>query len=51
VLTAYRAALVERMKQDVEHLEALNRKVEWYEGVLEMQDATPEDVMLTSPTK
>ncbi len=30
VLTAYRAALVERMAQDVEHLEALNRKVEWY---------------------
>jgi DNA-binding transcriptional MerR regulator len=44
VLTAYRAALVERMRQDVEHLEALNRKVEWYEGVLAMGDATPEDV-------
>ena len=45
VLTAYRAALVERMRQDVEHLQALNRKVEWYEGVLEMQDATPDDVV------
>jgi len=44
VLTAYRVALVERMQQDVEHLEALNRKVEWYEGVLAVRVATPEDV-------
>ena len=41
VLTAYRAALVERMQQDVEHLEALNRKVEWYEGVLAMREPRP----------
>jgi len=44
VLTAYRSALVERMARDVEHLEALNRKVEWYEGVVAVRNATPEDV-------
>jgi DNA-binding transcriptional MerR regulator len=44
VLTGYRAALVERMAQDVEHLEVLNRKIEYYSGVLETRDATPEDV-------
>jgi len=44
VLTAYRAALVERMAQDVEHLAALNYKVDYYKGVLAAQDATPEDV-------
>ena len=44
VLTAYRAALVERMAQDAEHLEILNRKVDFYTGVLEVRDATPEDV-------
>ena len=44
VLTGYRAALVERMAQDVEHLEALNRKIDYYGGVLEAREATPEDV-------
>lgn len=44
VLTAYREALVERMAHDVEHLEALNRKVEWYTELLEVRDATPEAV-------
>jgi len=44
VLTAYRAELVERMARDVEHLEALNRKIDIYAGVLATQDATPEDV-------
>ena len=44
VLTAYRAALVERMAQDVEHLEALNRKIDYYGGVLAAKTATPEDV-------
>lgn len=44
VLTAYRAALVERMARDAEHLEALNRKIDFYEGVLAAQDAVPEDV-------
>jgi hypothetical protein len=44
VLNAYRAALVERMRQDVEHLEVLNRKIDFYSGVIEMRDATPEDV-------
>lgn len=44
VLTGYRAALVERMAQDVEHLAALNRKIEFYSGVLQARDATPEDV-------
>jgi DNA-binding transcriptional MerR regulator len=44
VLTAYRTALVERMRQDVEHLEVLNRKIDFYSGVIEMRDATPEDV-------
>jgi len=44
VLTAYRTALVERMARDVEHLEVLNRKVEFYEGVLAVREATPADV-------
>jgi len=44
VLTEYRAALVERMARDVEHLEALNRKIDYYSGVLQARDATPEDV-------
>ena len=44
VLTGYRAALVERMAQDVEHLEALNRKIDYYDGVLQAREATPEDV-------
>lgn len=44
VLTKYRAALVERMALDVEHLAALNRKIGYYEDVLAAQDATPEDV-------
>jgi hypothetical protein len=44
VLTGYRVALVERMAQDVEHLEALNRKIGFYEDVLSAQDATPEHV-------
>lgn len=44
VLAGYRAALVERMASDVEHLAALNRKLEYYEGVLAARDATPEDV-------
>lgn len=44
VLTGYRTALVERMAQDVEHLAALNRKIEFYSGVLQARDATPEDV-------
>jgi hypothetical protein len=42
--TAYRAALVERMANDVEHFGALNRKLDYYEGVLAARDAAPEDV-------
>ena len=45
VLTSYRGALVERMARDVEHLEALNRKIGYYEDVLRAQDATPEAVI------
>ncbi|WP_395639676.1 MerR family transcriptional regulator [Pseudolysinimonas sp.] len=44
VLTGYRSALVERMAQDAEHLETLNRKIDFYSGVLQARDATPEDV-------
>ncbi|GGH45901.1 MerR family transcriptional regulator [Microbacterium album] len=44
VLTSYRAALVERMARDADHLEALNRKIGYYEDVLAAQDATPEDI-------
>lgn len=44
VLTAYREALIERMARDVEQLDALNRKIEFYEGVLAVRDAEPEDV-------
>ena len=44
MLAAYRAALVDRMASDVEHLAALNRKLDYYEGVLAARDATPEDV-------
>lgn len=44
VLTAYRAALIERMARDVEHLDALNYKIDYYGGVMAVQDATPEDV-------
>lgn len=45
VLTQYRAALVERMARDVEHLEALNNKIRYYEGVIAAHEATPEDVI------
>jgi DNA-binding transcriptional MerR regulator len=44
VLTGYREALVERMARDVEHLQALNYKIGYYEDVLAAQDATPERV-------
>lgn len=44
VLTAYRTALRERMARDVEHLEALDRKIGYYEDVLAARDAVPEDV-------
>jgi len=48
VLTAYRAALVERMAQDVEHLAHLNSKIEYYGGVIAARDITPEDVIAAS---
>ena len=48
VLTAYRTALRERMARDAEHLDALDRKIGYYEDVLATRDATPEDVIAGS---
>ena len=48
VLAEYREALVERMARDVEHLAALNHKIEYYEGVVAAREATPEDVIAAS---
>ena len=48
VLTHYREALVEQMARDVEHLEALNAKIGYYEGALAAHEATPEDVIATT---
>ncbi|WP_297082717.1 MerR family transcriptional regulator [uncultured Demequina sp.] len=44
VLTHYREALVTRMAQDRDHLEHLDRKLEYYEGVLAAANAVPEDI-------
>lgn len=44
VLSTYRAALRERLARDVEHLAALDRKIDIYAGMLAARDATPEDV-------
>lgn len=44
VLSTYRAALRERLARDMEHLAALDRKIDIYEGMLAARDATPEDV-------
>lgn len=44
VLTSYRASLRARMAADREHLKYLDHKIEYYEGVLELQAATPEQV-------
>lgn len=44
VLSRYREALRERMAADREHMDFLNRKIDYYEGVLATQDVTPEDI-------
>lgn len=48
VLAAYREALRERMARDVEHLAALDHKIDYYEGVVAAREATPEDVIASS---
>ncbi|WP_062314918.1 MerR family transcriptional regulator [Demequina rhizosphaerae] len=44
VLAHYRDELLVRMAQDRERLEFLDRKLDYYRGMLEARDATPEDV-------
>jgi len=44
VLSRYRAALRERMAADREHLKFLDYKIDYYSGVLAMQDADPADI-------
>lgn len=45
VLEEVRATLVARMAADVEHLRYLDRKLEYYSGVLALEDATPEQAV------
>jgi len=44
VLAHYREALVTRMAEDRDHLEHLDRKLEYYEGVRAASRAVPEDI-------
>lgn len=44
VLAHYREALVARMESDRDHLERLERKLDYYRGVLAAADAVPEDI-------
>ena len=42
VLTRYRVSLTARMEADRESLQFLERKIDYYSGVLELEHATPE---------
>lgn len=44
VLSRYRVALRERMAADRERLKFLDYKIDYYSGVLEAQNATPEQI-------
>jgi DNA-binding transcriptional MerR regulator len=44
VLTRYRVALAARMKADRESMRFLEHKIDYYSGVLELEQATPESV-------
>ncbi len=44
VLERYRIALRERMEADRERMQFLDHKIEYYSGVLELKDASPEDI-------
>ena len=44
VLEKYRAALRARMAADREHMKYLDHKIDYYSGVLELQDAQPSDI-------
>ena len=48
VLTRYRVSLAARMKADRESMKFLERKIDYYSGVLELERATPESVAGTS---
>jgi DNA-binding transcriptional MerR regulator len=44
VLTRYRIALAARMEADREHMQFLDYKIDYYSGVLELENATPDVV-------
>ncbi|PKQ27308.1 MAG: MerR family transcriptional regulator [Actinobacteria bacterium HGW-Actinobacteria-4] len=44
VLERYRVALAARMEADREHMQFLNHKIDYYSGVLELENATPDAV-------
>lgn len=44
VLERYRVALAARMEADREHMQFLNHKIDYYTGVLELENATPDAV-------
>ena len=44
VLTRYRVSLAERMESDRRSMEFLERKIDYYSGVLELEQATPDTV-------
>jgi DNA-binding transcriptional MerR regulator len=48
VLTRYRVSLTARMEADRESLQFLERKIDYYSGVLELEQATPDAVAGTS---
>ena len=49
VLAGVRAGLVARMAADREHLAYLDRKLDYYSGVLAIADATPQDAGVLDP--
>lgn len=49
VLERYRVALRARMDADRERLDFLDHKIDYYSGVLAVQEVTPEDITLQVP--
>jgi len=49
VLAHYHAELLKRMEEDRERLAFLDRKLDYYRGVVAARDATPEDVAGADP--
>ena len=51
VLTRYQVSLEARMKADLENMKFLEHKIDYYSGVLELQQATPDAVAGTAATR